>query len=286
MPVDILISRAARFDELDSAPPTRLAELPPPPDAIARPNEWWLMHPGGGPWVAVRERGPNIVLSASVSNRRFLRNLFDAWDLAQELAESLGARVYDEDGTEITRANIDAYLSPSGRYAEQMGALFRAVTEQIAREARAPLELPLGPVDLVDDYFVFHVRPKESLTGDAVHAALGRLGTSRLERAQSDAWLVGPTDTRGFFGRLVGRRNEPLTKVLHRPDGALQIWPTWTAPFAELAPVTLEVAEALQGLGDATFCGTPLDAALGAALRERSTGLGVAFCEWWTARTA
>lgn len=139
------------------------------------------------------------------------------------------------------------------------------MTEQIARDAGAPLERPVGPVDLVHDYFVFHVRPKASLTGDAVHVALGRLGTSRIERAQADAWLVGPADPRGFFGRLVGTQR--TTHQGAPSDGALQIWPTWTAPFAELAPVTL-------------------DAALGAGLRERSTGLGVAFYEWWTTRSA
>lgn len=283
MPFDLFLSRAGSFAELDSAPPVSLDDLGAPPGARAAPDGgFWLEHPGGEPWLAVMQRGPNVVLSTSYSNRRFVRNFVDAFDLAQQLASHVSARVFEEvSGTEVSPSQLDALFSPFGRYVQRQAATFQQTERRIQAEGMARLEYPLGPLDLVGEYFAFGVVGADAATPDAVAAALARgLEARRVHRASSTAFDVRARDTR----RTSGRAPDPATKVLCRPDGAVQVWPTWAHPFSELASVTLEVARHLATSLDADLVlgGRSVDAAYLAEIAARSSGLGVDFYRWIT----
>jgi hypothetical protein len=285
VPLDLFVSKATSFAELGTAPPVSLSSLPPPPRATARPEgSFWIEHPYGEPWLTVGQRGPNIVVSTSYSNRRFLRNSADMFDLALQLADGLGARVFEEvGGGEVTRANVNALLGISGPYMDRLAKTFEAVKARIETEAMAPLEYPVGPVDLVSDYFAFHVTPPRSIVADDVATALaGALGAGRVQRATPTALLVKPRETRGWIARTFGGAATPATKVLVRPDGGVQVWPSWREAFATSAPVTLEVARAV-----ATAAGGRLELGSRACddeflgeLTARTGGLGVDLYLW------
>lgn len=70
MPFDLFLSRASSFAELDSASPLSLDDLGAPPGARAAPHVgYWLEHPGGEPWMAVTQRGPDVVLDLVLGGR-------------------------------------------------------------------------------------------------------------------------------------------------------------------------------------------------------------------------
>ncbi|MEZ4254078.1 MAG: hypothetical protein R3B99_38205 [Polyangiales bacterium] len=286
MPFDLFVSRATSYDALSTARALRLSELGPPPGAREAPGGgYWLEHPGGGPWLAVVERGPNVVLSTSYSNRRFVRNFVDAFDLAHQLAAAVGARVFDEvSAAEVPASQLNALLRPLGPYVARQHATFQEVERRIREEAQARLEYPLGEIDLVSDYFVFVV--VGSTTPDGVAAALSASFGGRVVRDSVRTFRVAPAETRGWLARTLGRQPDPATLVLVRPDGAVQVWPSWAHPFATLAATTVEVARALAASthGALHFGRTRVDAPLLEAIETSSRGLGVDFHRWWAAR--
>lgn len=281
MPLDLFITRATDRAQLGTTAPLSIADLPPPPDATRMPDGGYrIAHPGGGPWCVVQERGPDIVLSTSYSNPRFLRNFADMFDLALGLATALGANVVEEvGGNLVTGANVNALLAMSGPYVALQADTFRQTQQRIGEEGMAPLEFPLGPVDLVSDYLVFHVGGAQR---EKVTSALKRAFGARATSASDAAFLVAPPDDRGWLARTFGGAPAPATKVLSRDDGSAQIWPTWGRTFAECAPVTLEVALVLAAeLGRPAMLGpTRCDDAFVAQMRPRLGGLGVDFYQW------
>lgn len=274
------------MEGLAAAAPLALADLPPPPDATKMPDgSYRCMHPGGGPWLIVEQRGPNVALSTSYSNGRFLRNSMDMFDLALSVASGLGANVVEEvRGQVVTKENVDALLSVDGPYVATQASTFRATQERLQAEGMAPLEYPLGPVDLVSEYFALHVG--DGATAERVGSALRDALGKRLTVVSSTTFLVAPIDDRGWLARTFGGAAEPAAKVLVRPDGSVQVWPSWRRPFAECAKVTLEVALLLgRALGAPVMLGTDrCDDAFVATLTPHIGGLGVDFYAWRTAR--
>lgn len=282
MPFDVLLSRATSFDALDRVEPLVLAELPPPPKATRQADgSYWIEHPHGEPWLVAAQSKKSIALSSSYSHHRFIRNFLDSFDLALSIAASTGVHVFETvRGSEVTPANVNALLAMESPFVTHEIATHRATRERIGSEGLAPLEYPVGPIDLVSDYFVFHLRASAGVGGDALRAALFRgCGAARMEAGDGtgDAFLVAPVETRGFFARTFGAKEAPTTKVLARPDGAVQVWPTWEGPFARHAKTTLDVVETLEReLGaTTTHVGHPLDANRRRELRARQAGLGV-----------
>lgn len=236
---------------------------------------YWVRHPDGDPWfVAQWQPRGQVLLSTSYSHHRYLRNFGDLVEHGLELARALDAHLFEEvRGIEITERDVDELLEPSGAYVQQQAATWRGAVEQMARDAGAALEYPLGQVDLVSEYLGFHLAPARAV-GEAEVAALlqGAAGGARVSVVQAQAWAIADAD---------GERE--LTKVMLLPDGRWQIWPWWgRAPFPRLAETTLAAAEALERAlgGELRLLGEPLDEALREEVRRRIGGLGVEFFLW------
>jgi hypothetical protein len=236
-----------------------------------------VTHPDGDPWFVASWNDGTVTLSTSYSNHRYLRNFPDMCDQALRIAAGLKASVREEvEGKTLTTSNIDAVLAPTGSYVALQARTWRGAMEQTRSEARAPLEYPLGQIDLVPEYLVFHVTPSQGIDDEAVERVARDIDAVTVTRAHAGAWLVGDSvEPRG------------LTRILRRPDGTWQIWPAWgEAPFARIAEVTTTVAEQLAavGQGDVKLCGLTYDGALRDDVRSRIDGLGVDFHVWMSAR--
>lgn len=285
MPYDLYVSRGVLFGvevgpDVPAAPagqePIGSAEfheaLRGAPATRAGEHVYWVRHEEGDPWFAAQwEPRGQILLSTSYTHHRFLRNLGDLVDQGMALAEQLSAHLFEEvRGLEITPAMVDELLEPQGEYVQRQAATWRGGIEKMWSEGAAALEYPLGPVDLVSEYFGFHLAPAQAVGDEAVPALLERGGV-RAEAVQPGAWCgVDPEGVR-------------LVRVLRVPDGRWQIWPAWgRAPFSRLAAATLAAAEALHALagGDLRFLGQPFDGALREAVRGKLPGLGVEFFLW------
>jgi hypothetical protein len=277
MPFDLILSRAtgpiARdelHDVMQGAPAVRKSD-----------TVYWVSHQDRSPWFVVERRDDGrVVLSTSYTNPRFLRNFPDMFDLGLRLAQALGARLIEEvHSTVVTPRNIDSLLAPNGRYVELQAATWRHAVEQMAMSGQAPLELPLGQVDLVGEYLVFHVVPERrdhdatALTDTAVTALV----------TGADRGIDVRTEGTGTWLAVDAADKQWLTRVLRRDDGAWQVWPAWgMAPFARIATLTTAIAEALAAAagGAFLFLGLPYDDALRAEVHARKAGLGVDFYLW------
>jgi hypothetical protein len=274
MPFDLILSRAtgpiARDhlrDVMQGAPAVRKSD-----------DVYWVSHQDGSPWFAVEWRAEGrVVLSTSYTNPRFLRNFPDMFDLGLRLAQALGARLIEEvNSTVVTPRNIDSLLAPRGNYVELQAATWRHAVEQMATSGQAPLELPLGQVDLVGEYLVFHVVPERD-TAALADAAVTALVTGAA------AGIEARTEGTGTWLAVEAADKQWLTRVLRRDDGAWQVWPAWgMAPFARIATTTIAIAEALAAAagGAFLFLGLPYDDALRAEVHARRAGLGVDFYLW------
>ena len=150
---------------------------------------------------------------------------------------------------------------------------WREAMAQLSEQARAPLEYPLGPIDMVSEYLLFHVVPARLVADDSVPALLEHAPVGvNLRVAQEGAWCA--VDADGDKG---------LTKMLRRPDGKWQVWPAWgQASFSRIAETTVALAENLHRAagGEIQFLGRPFDELLRKEIRSRLGGLGVEFYEW------
>jgi hypothetical protein len=273
VPFDLHISRgsaaaAITSDEfhaaMQGAPATRKAD-----------HLYWVRHPEGDPWFAAAwSREGRVALSTSYSNHRYLRNFADMFDMGLRLVRGLGARLFEEVGhREVTPTNIDSLLAPDGEYVRLQASTWRGAREQLSAHAKAPLEYPLGPVDLVPEYLLFHVVPERVVADDSIAVSLGRSRRGvTVQKADERAWrLVDAASGNG------------LTKVLHRSDGKWQVWPAWgLSPFAAPAQTTVAVAEQLHHVagGEIQLLGRTFDEALRNDVLSRLGGLGVEFYEW------
>jgi len=236
---------------------------------------YWVPHPDGDEWfVAEWKAEGNVLLSTSYSNHRYLRNFADMFDQGLRISGRLNAHLFEEVGQrEITPSNIDSVLAPDGKYVGLQAGTWRAAMAQLSEQARAPLEYPLGPIDLVSEYLLFLVVPERLIGDDSVPTLLAHAQAGvNIQVAQQGAWLA--VDAAGDKG---------LTKVLRRPDGKWQVWPAWgQASFSRIAETTVALAETLHRAvgGEIQFLGRPFDESLRKETRSRLGGLGVDFYEW------
>ena len=296
MPFDLFLSHAEQWDALESAPPispTILETLMADAPAHRREDgSWRVPHPNeGDPWCTIAMRGPNVALSASYSYRRFVRNFADMFDQTIAMAGHVGLRVFEEvRGTEVVAAEVNELLRRGSSYFDLVVGTFAETRRQIEQDGMAPLEYPVGPIDLVSEYFVVHVRGVGSPTTKQVRQVLeGALGARTVTVAADRALLVHPADTRGFLARSMSRETPtPSAKVMLRPDGALQIWPAWRTSFAEGAAAVLAASNAARTAfgGAMTLGGRPVDEGFAAEIAERAGGLGVDMFEWLQRRFA
>lgn len=303
MPFDIWISRCASWDEVqgrEKGPrkqpgflgrllgghrPSRITReefrtvLAAGSASRRRDGSYWVRYPQTGEaWFSAQWRpgtaeGGEIVLSLSYSHPRFLRNWADAFDMALRFARVLHARVFEEaGGREVAQGNIDQLLDPKGRYVQVQRDLYTQVQERLGQRAEAPLEYPVGALDIVPEYFLFSLEPRNGAQLPPLSDLLGLLGPGLR--------VIVPQEN----GAGVGKPGEeqPSVQIGYSPE-ALKFRP-FRGPraFAEVAPTALAVADALAAanLGELRFLDRPLTPELRATLGQRSTGLGVEVFEW------
>ncbi len=296
VPFDLYVSRAPSFDTITRPPsvglPGFLARVfsggPTTPigedefhilmrDAPLErkgDNWYWIRRPDGDPWfLAEWKTEGSVLLSTSYSHHRFLRTFADMFDMGLRVAKAVNARLYEEVGErEVTARNVDALLDPKGEYVKLQAGTWRGVIDSFCAELQAPLEYPLGPIDVVSEYLAFHVEAESSIADSTVPALVKESATGvNAENVEGGGWCV--RDARGKW----------LTNVMHRNDGKWQIWPAWgQSPFPSIAKTTLSIAERIHGAagGDIQFLGHPFDDALRKEVRSRIGGLGVDFFSW------
>ncbi len=298
MPYDLYVSRGVFFgvEAGPDAPPAPEGRAPltaaefhealqGPAALQVEEHAYWVRHPDGDPWfVGVWKPQGQILLTTSTTHHRYLRNLADMVEHGLELAARLGAHLFEEvRGEEITPARVDDLLEPRGEYLQQQAAAWRAAIEQMSSELGAPLELPLGPIDRVSEYFVLHLAPGREIDGGEVSGVLSAGVAGARVQAVEVPGGPGPAAAPGAWLLLEADEDRPLTKVLRLDDGRWQLWPFWgRSPFSRLAGATLDAAEALERAagGELRFLDVPVDAALRAELRARVGGLGLEAFLW------
>jgi hypothetical protein len=285
MPFDLFISHAPSFDKIDKSGLFRrqqaisheeftgcFASLSP----IARPDgDLWLQHPeDGSPWLATRltPKG-SIVLSCSYTHHRFLRNFADAFDVGVQIAAALGATLYEEvRQSRVDATNIDALLDRDGDYIELQAKTFLHAIQKMDEGPSALLEYPLGPIDLVGEYFVLDLKLPAGTP-----ATFGEI----LERASC---VQPPLDLQENGALIGGASGKPVFKIVLRPDDRLQIWPSHGySSFAEIATACMATLAALTSAfpgATSALCGEPMDEALKTEVSQRATGLGIDFYLW------
>lgn len=245
------------------------------PSSAKGDHLYWVHYPDGDPWfVAEWKADGRVLLSTSYSNHRYLRNFADMFDQGLRISGELNARLFEEVGErEITKSNIDSVLAPDGKYVALQVSTWRHAIAQLSEQATAPLEFPLGPIDIVSEYLLFHVVPERPIADDSVPALLAHAQEGvNVQVAQEGAWYA--VDADGDKG---------LAKVLRRPDGKWQVWPAWgQASFPRVAATTVALAENLHRAagGEIQFLGRPFGESLRKEIRARVGGLGVDFYEW------
>lgn len=283
MPFDLFISRASKFSHLDGSgwfgkkpsPITEaeFKEIMEEPYAIRPDGDVWMTHAeDNSPWFAARLTPQGyIVLSTSYTNHNFLNNCPALIDASFQIAESLGANLFEETrGLKIDKSNIEQILAHDSDYVTLQVQTFNHAVDQMDQGPGGPFEYPIGPLDLASEYFAFHIDvPQDS-------EDLSRLieGAPQITGFHS----AGPQ-----HGMLLTDEDVPLTKLLLRPDSTLQIWPSHgRTDFATAATATFNAVVALARYckGKTTFNGRNVDSALAKEIHARSGGLGVECYEW------
>jgi len=285
MPFDLFISHAASFDKIDKSglfsrghkaiTAEQFAAIFSQLSSTPRPDgDVWVRHPEDDrPWLVARltPKG-SIVLSCSYTNHRFIRNFVDAFDLGVKIAEAVGASLFEEVRQScVNAADLDALLDGEGDYVQLQAKTFLMALQRMDEDSGAAVEYPLGPTDLVQEYFVLHL----TLPAGAPATLAGLL--QRITFAQ-------PLDQKESAVLFGTSEEKPAAKLLLRPDGIAQIWPSpGYASFKDCATTCFELLAALE----ATFPGAvagffrePMTGAERAEIEQRSKGLGVEFFEW------
>ncbi len=279
MPYDIHVFRGER----DAPTPITRAELFAvlrglrDPDPATSDGRVWAEQT---PWFVADVDGDGAaVLSASYTNPDFLRLLARFGAEAVRIGEQLGARVIEEVGNhKLTTDNVDEIYALGSPLVMHMWETVGGVWAGINQQSRAPLDFPVGPFDLVSEYYMFHLRdaanPSEAAVRDVLRSALG---AHRLRRERPGAFSVlASHEPPGVFARMFGRapRVPELVKILARPDGVVQIWPWWDSGLASFGPLALDVATRLHDAlgGRLTLVGAPFTDTMRAELATKFAG--------------
>lgn len=247
---------------------------------------YWLSHPKGIPWMAAgyqdSEGGSGEVhLSISYAHYLFPVVFADAFDAGIRIASALEARLFEEVGNrEITAGNIDRVLDAKGKYVSDAIRFWRSTVDQLDREAQAPFEIPIGPVDAVSEYLIFHITPSAPTDLSQIAKALN--------------WKVTAESSMEENGKLLGvittnATGKGETKIHLRPDGKIQVQPYyWDLPFAEVAQNTVAIAEQVTAYvkGTTTFNFHEYTEQLKHALSNNIHGLAVEYYQWLSSHSS
>lgn len=263
MPYDIDVFRGER----DAPAPLSAAEVlavlrgtrSPDPDGTE-----WRVWSEQTPWFVARLDKGVLTLSASYTNPDFLPLLQPYGAEAARIGAALGARVVEEvGGEEVTVENAATVYAETGALVRQLFQTTMGAWASINQDAKAPLDFPVGPFDLVDEYFMFHIRDAPDTSVRAVRAALtAAYGRHRVRDEGPEATSVlAPHEPVGFWKRLLGGapRAPGLVKVLARSDNVVQIWPWWDQDLSAHGPLGVDIARRLHAAlgGTLTLDGVP-----------------------------
>ena len=289
MPFDLYISSAESFEEIATAPPI-------PSEAIHRltanlhavrdgEHGYRIFRPEDATdpwfWAEWLPEG-NILLSASYTHPRFLRNYPDMFDEGLAWADWLSVRLFEGVGQrEVTAETIDGLLAIGGAYPAAQSKVFHQALSGLGRDAHGALEFPLhvdceGDVLVIDsasEYLLFHVAPARRLAVMTIASMLEKVLAEVAVKAFDDHAI-------NFTEKDSGKW---LAKALLRPEGVWQVWPSRQySTFSRMAEVTIEVTERIHEAtgGKVTFLGRPYEGELREEVRRRKSGLGVDFFLW------
>jgi hypothetical protein len=277
MPVLLVIRRVAPRPVTPplTIPSAEFHALMAPAPAVRQAEDlYWVHHGDGSPWFTAEWLSDGtIVLATSEVNHRFLRNLPDLLDQGLRMAGQLRAQLFEyPEGHEVVAAGLAARLQPGGPFLAHHLARWKQAMERLGDDLLAPLDFPIGPVDTVPEFLLFHLIPAKAIPIEAARAAVEQaLPGSKAEVLGSDALIVsGPEE-----GAL-------LAKVLLRPDGEWLIWPIHgLVPFARVAPAVVATAEAIAAEvgGEFWYAERPYET-VKQAIHERMRGPSAAFYAW------
>lgn len=283
MPYCIRITNAASYEasrRSDASPPldrAELVDLLAVMEATEHPedNAYWLAHPSANDaWCSVflhPNEGPlhSVELATSFTHPSFPRNMADMFDLALRLAERLEARVFEESrGAEITAANIDELLDPSGDLAWKLVSFWKSGRKRLLSELQAPLEFPLGAIDGMSDYFCFKFPTVEAISFESIAAAT----PAHLEAHVMASSIVLEDRASGIGVVTIGRF----------ANGGHYVRPYWSElPFAMLARETLHAVDRVASAAGvpATYFGSELDRDLRAQIVAAAQRSGAEYVE-------
>lgn len=289
MPFDLLISRADSFEGIATAPPfpsetiQRIAAgLNAVPEGahgyrIFRPEDatdpWF--------WAEWTPEG-TILLSASYTHPRFLRNFADMFEEGLAWAGSLSGALFETvEKRRVTAATVDELLAIGGPYVEGQSRVFRETLNGVGREAHGGLEFPLRVdsdgivlmIDSVSEYLAFHVAPTRPVDVTTMSATLAKQLAGVVVR-QFDDHAINFTEAQS---------GKWLAKAQLRPDGQWQVAPSRQySTFARMADATIQVAERISEAtaGSLLFLGEPYEGEIREEVLRRKSGLGVDFFTW------
>jgi hypothetical protein len=246
-----------------------------PAKALEDGKTYWFRHPAenvpcfAAEWVPISGNDGYIKVAISHLHYRFLFALGTTLSWSFQAAQSIGASLFEESGQrEITPANAAQFFDPKGDFAGLLAKSWRAAISDLDANGQAPLEYPLGPIDGVSDYFVFHIRPEKTVS----HRQLVEDLALDTEGDIDEGVMV--------IDKTCKTR---LTKLLVRPDGKIQVWPYYLQePFAKIAKSTLAIASSVHAYtgGDINFGYLPLTGELRQNISQHLDGLGVEFFIW------
>lgn len=163
----------------------------------------------------------------------------------------------------------------NGPYVKHLVKVWEVSRQDTDMNGDAPLEIPLGPIDRVSEYFVFHIAPSTAVELSSLQQRLNW-------RIVKESAMV--SNGKVVAAMLADQDGRPTTKVFQRPDGILQVHPYyWQLPFSQSAPATLGAVEAIGAIvgGSIKFNGVEFGRELSDKIRSNSKGLGVEFYQWW-----
>ena len=194
---------------------------------------FWVHHGDGSPWFTAEWRPDGTIeLATSEVHSRFLRNLPDLLDQGLRMAGQLKARLFEQaDGSEVVPAGLAARLRPDSAYLAVHLRRWKAAMEELGDKLLAPLDFPIGPVDTVPEFLLFHLVPARVVSLAEARAAVERaMPGIRTEVIGDDGLIIAGPEQADLFA-----------KVLLRPDGEWLIWPIHgLVPFARVAPAVVE----------------------------------------------
>lgn len=220
--------------------------------------------------VVVDDALVGIELSLSLSAPHHPMAVREGMSVAVRLAQLTNGKCFEPlHQHEITSANLAELMPAKAPYMSELMAIWIRGVKALSSRHRGYLELPIGWLDDVEDYFSFTIRTQGEPPSLAELVA-NTPSSSKVDLLRESALLIDP------------ERSWPLVRILRGKDRVVVRPEWWWFSFDHLARATLEaVARVEELLGTAAeYYGNPLTPALRKETTWRASGFGVDFRQW------